>query len=77
MSHCAKIVFLQNFGDVKNEVFEKKLAFLFLSFYVGEIEAEKKWKRPNNPINFVFFKVVIQKCEKSKNGFLAKNCLTL
>ena len=29
VSHCAKIVFLQNFGDIKNEVFEKKVAFLF------------------------------------------------
>ena len=33
---------------------------------------------PNNPIKMVFFKVVIQKCEKSKNGFFfCKNCLTL
>ena len=27
--HCAKIAFLQNFWDVKNEVFEKKIVFLF------------------------------------------------
>ena len=45
VSHCAKIVFLQNFGDVKNEVFEKKIAFLFFLFYVGEIETEKRKKR--------------------------------
>ena len=49
MLHCAKIVFLQNLGDVKNEVFEKKIAFLVVFlFYVGEIETEKrkkKWKR--------------------------------
>ena len=54
VSHCAKMVFLQNFGDVKNEVFEKKIAFfVFLSFfYVGEIETEKKKKmeRPKKPI---------------------------
>ena len=42
VSHCAKIVFLQNFGDVKNEVFEKKIAFFVFSFYVGEIEQKKK-----------------------------------
>ena len=29
VSHCAKIVFLQNLGDVKNEVVEKKIAFFF------------------------------------------------
>ena len=47
---------------------KRKLHFLFLSFYVGEIETEKeketKWKRPQNLIKIVFFKVVIQKCEK-------------
>ena len=42
MSHCAKIVFLQNFGEIKNEVFEKKIAFLFFIFYVGEIKTEQK-----------------------------------
>ena len=31
VSHCAKIVLLQNCGDVKNEAFEKKSHFLFLS----------------------------------------------
>ena len=65
----SKIVFLQNFGDVKKEVFEKKIAFLFVFFlfYVGELETEKKkkkWKRPKKPYKIVFFKVVIQKCEK-------------
>ena len=29
---CVKIVFLQNLGDVKNEVFEKKIAFFFPFF---------------------------------------------
>ena len=43
MSQCVKIVFLQNFGFVKNEVFEKKIAFFV--FYVGEIETEKKTKK--------------------------------
>ena len=43
MSHCAKIVFLQNLGDVKNEVFKKKLHLLFsFFFYVGEVGTEKR-----------------------------------
>ena len=48
--------------------------YCFCPFYVGEIETEKKktkWKRPKNPIRIVLFKVVIQRCEKIKNGFLA------
>ena len=71
-------MFLQNLGDVKNELFEKKLAFFFL-FYVGDLEAEKKrkWKRPKNPIKIGFFKVVMQKCEKSKKMDFFKNWLTL
>ena len=40
VSHCVKIVFLQNFGDVKKEVFEKKIAFFLL--YVGELETENE-----------------------------------
>ena len=38
----AKIVFLQNCQDVKNEVFEKKLAFSVFAFYVGERQTAKK-----------------------------------
>ena len=57
----------------------------FFLFNVGVIETEKrkkviiKWKRPKSPIKRVFFKVVIQKCEKSKKCFFffCKNCLTL
>ena len=56
--------------------FEKKIAFLFFCFYVGEIETEKrkKWKmeKAPKPIKIVFFKVVIQKCEKSREEFFAK-----
>ena len=37
--------FLQNFGDGKNEVFEKKIVFLFFLFYVGEVETEKRKKK--------------------------------
>ena len=61
---------LQNFGDVKNEVFEKKIAFFFCLVYVEEIETEKrktnKMEKAPKPYNNRFFKVVIQKCEKSK-----------
>ena len=32
VQQCVKIVFLQNLGDVKNEVFEKKIAFFVFSF---------------------------------------------
>ena len=39
---CQNSVFA-NLGDVKNEVFEKKIAFfVFVFFYVGEIETEKR-----------------------------------
>ena len=61
---------------------KRKLHFCFCLFYVGEIETEKrkttKWKKaPKNPIKIVFFKVVIQKCEKSRKRIFNKNCLTL
>ena len=48
VQQCVKIVFLQNLGDVKNEVFEKKkLHFLFFLFYAGKIEKmEKAQKTP-------------------------------
>ena len=45
MQQCVKIVFLQNLGDVKNGVFEKKIAFFcFFLFYVGDLETEKRKK---------------------------------
>ena len=65
---------------IKNEVFEKKIAFLFFLFYVGEIETEKrkkKMEKTKKPYKNRFFKVVIQKCEKSKKWIFSKNCLTL
>ena len=60
VQQCVKIVFLQNLGDVKNEVFEKKIAFfVFFLFYVGGLETEKrkkrKWKRPTNTYKNRFF----------------------
>ena len=46
VSQCVKIVFLQNFGNVKNEVFEKKIAFfVFDFFFVGDRETEKAKKK--------------------------------
>ena len=43
VQQCVKIVFLQNLGDVKNEVFEKKnCIFCFFLFYVGDLETEKR-----------------------------------
>ena len=42
VSHCPKIVFLQNFGDVKNEVFEKKIAFFMLEEQKQEKQKKEK-----------------------------------
>ena len=42
VSHCAKIVFLQNGGDVKDEVFEKKIAFFAFVFFMLERERNRK-----------------------------------
>ena len=68
---CQNSVFAAKFWVVKNEVFEKKIAlFVFSFFYVGEIETKKGKTKENekkkNPIKIGFFKVVIQKCERSK-----------
>ena len=50
---------------------KRKLHFLFLSFLCWRNRNRKKknkqnGKKPKNPIKIGFFKVVIQKCEKSK-----------
>ena len=63
VSICAKIAFSPNCRDVKNEVFEKKIAFLvfFFFFYVGDREAEKKkkkktkWKKAKKPYKICVF----------------------
>ena len=79
VQQCVKIVFLQNLGDVKNEVFEKKIAFFVFSFLCWRPRNRKKKKKkklekaPKPYKNRVFFKVVMQKCEKSpKMDFLQK-----
>ena len=76
MFRSANSVFA-NCLDVKNEVFEKKITFLVFVFCMLETEEQKKekqtkWKRPRKPIKIGSFKVIIQKCEKSKNGFFSK-----
>ena len=43
VSHCPK---MQNLGDVKNEAFKKKIAFLFFFFTETEKGKTTKWKRP-------------------------------
>ena len=69
---CQNSVFAK-FWVIKNEVFEKKIAFFvfFFSFLCWKIKTEKrkkntKGKIAKNPIKIGFFKVVLQKCEKSK-----------
>ena len=54
---------------------KRKLHFLFFPFYVGDLETEKKKKmeKAKKPYKNRVFKVVMQKCEKSKkNEFLQK-----
>ena len=73
---CQNSVFAK-FWVIKNEVFEKKIAFFcFFLFYVGEIETEKrkkrKWKRPKNPIKIGFLRWSSKNVKNQKNGFLAK-----
>ena len=69
-------MFSQNCWDVKNEVFEKKIAFVVFVFFmllkVKQKKEKSKWERAPNPIKIVFLEVVIQKWEKWKNGLVAK-----
>ena len=69
--NCAKIVVSLNCRDVKHEVFEK---FFFLLYVFGRETEKQTKKRKRAPKNYKIcvFEVVIQKWEKSKNGFLAK-----
>ena len=83
VQQCVKIVFLQNLGDVKNEVFEKKIAFfVFFLFYVGKIETEKrkkiKWKRAKNPIKIgLFLRWSSKNVKNQKKWIFSKYWLTL
>ena len=78
---CQNNVFAK-FWVIKNEVFEKKIAFFVFFFVMLEKRNRKKKKNKKgkiakNPIKIGFFKVVMQKCEKSKKWIFSKNCLTL
>ena len=80
VSICAKIVFLQNCRDVKNEAFKNEFAiFVFVFMMWGTDKQKTKEKqngrRPKKPIKIVFFKVVIHN-EKWKKMIFSKNCLT-
>ena len=59
MQQCVKIVFLQNLGDVKNEVFEKKIAFFVFSFFMLENrnrqKKKKKMEKAQKPYKNSFF----------------------
>ena len=59
MSHCVKIVFRENFGDVKKEVFEKKIVFLFLFFMLVNLkqknEKKKEMEKAKQPYKNSFF----------------------
>ena len=55
MSICAKIVFLQNCPDVKNEVFEEEITFIAFVFSMLDTEKQRKnGKRPKKPLRIVF-----------------------
>ena len=77
MQQCVKIVFLQNLGDVKNEVFEKKIAFfVFFSFFMLENrnrKKKKKMEKAKKPYkNRSFLRWSSKNVKNQKNGFLAK-----
>ena len=57
---------------------KRKLHFFFLCWR-NRTEKRKKKKKENSKKTYKnrFFKVVIQKCEKSKKWIFSKNCLTL
>ena len=76
---CQNSVFAKLWG-CQNDVFEKKIAFVYFCFLCWRNRNRKiktKWKKAKKPYKNSFFKVVIQKCEKSKNWSFSKNCLTL
>ena len=78
VQQCVKIVFLQNFGNVKNEVFEKKIAFfVFFLFYVGDRETEKAKKKKREKAkktykNRVFLRWSSKNMKNQKKDFFAK-----
>ena len=70
MSSCAKIVFSQSCRDVKNEVFEKKIAFFVFVFFMLLQEKQKQktrnGKRPKTTYKSSVFKGGHPKMRKMK-----------
>ena len=74
VSHCAKIVFLKNCGDIKNEVFEKKIAFFVFVFLCWRNRNRKKtkktkWKKAPKPYKNCVFWWSSKSVKISKKGF--------
>ena len=62
------------FGGCQNEVFEKKIAFLFLSFLCWrnrnrKKEKQTKWKRPKNHIKIGFVRWSSKHVKNQKMDF--------
>ena len=69
---CQNSVFAK-IWDIKNEVFEKKIAFFVFLFYVGENEKKiEKTKKPDK--NRVFLR---WSSKNVKTWIFSKNCLTI
>ena len=66
---------------IKNEVFEKKIAFFVFSFLCWRNRNKKiKWKRPKNPIKigfFFFFGWSSKNVKNQKKRIFSRKCLTL
>ena len=78
---CQNSVFAK-FGGCQKWGFRKEnCIFCFFLFYVGDLETEKrkkkKMEKAKKPYKNRVFKVVMQKCEKSKKWIFCKNWLTL
>ena len=65
-------LFLQNCRDVKNEVFEKKMSFLSLSFYVAARETENM-EKAQKTLKMIFFEGGYPKMRKMKKWGFSRN----
>ena len=82
VQQCVKIVFLQNLGDVKNEVFEKKIAFFVFFFFLCWKNRNRKKKKKMEKAkktykNRVCLRWSSKNVKKQKKRIFCKNCLTL
>ena len=79
---CQNSVFAK-FWVIKNEVFEKKIAFFVFFFFMLENrnrKKKKKQKRENSKKpykNRVFWRWSCENVKNQKNWIFSKNCLTL